>query len=61
MPAVVAQLERGVGRRRYAEDSQVLAARINLHEHTIVNGTGVILQPFVRTRQHEFNIDQVTL
>ena len=43
-------VERRVGRSRYAEDSQVLAARINLHEHTLINES-VILQPFVRTRQ----------
>jgi len=46
-----------VGRSRYAQDSQVLAARINLHEHILVN-EGVILQPFVTTRQQEFIIDR---
>jgi organic radical activating enzyme len=45
-----------VGRSRYAEDSQATAARINLHDHFLV-WRGVILQPFVRTRQHDHNID----
>ena len=38
-PLAKVRLDGLVGRSRYAEDSQVLAARINLHEHTLINET----------------------
>ena len=46
-----------VGRSRYAEEPQSAAARINLHVH-FLNREEVILQPFVRKRQHDDNIQR---
>ena len=51
-------VERRVGRSRYAEESQAAAPRFILHLH-FLNREEVILQPFVRTRQHDFNIDRL--
>ena len=57
-PPVGVRVERRVGRSRYAEESQAAAPRFILHLH-FLNREEVILQPFVRTRQHDFNIDRL--
>ena len=56
--AVGRPLDGMVGRSRYAEESQAAAPRFILHLHFLIR-EGVILQPFVRTRQHDFNIDRL--
>ena len=49
------EVERHVGRSRYAEKAHLAAPRIILHDHAFAY-EGVILHNFVEIRQHEHSI-----
>ena len=49
------EVERRVGRSRYAEKAHLAAPRIILHDHAFAY-EGVILHNFVEIRQHEHSI-----